>query len=151
MTTASLPRLSVPAAIRDAVFRWDLTNVKRRMVKLGYKSDRIDELETEYKKFILCNVALNNPCPISPEVDEMWHAHILFTRDYAAFCSAIRPGFFIHHQPTMSAEEVGRLMTAYKEKTLPALEALFGSVNADFWPANLCVCSDGGDFCPGDD
>jgi hypothetical protein len=35
---------------------------------------------------------------ISPIVDEVWHAFILFTSDYAAFCDEVF-GRFVHHAP----------------------------------------------------
>jgi hypothetical protein len=38
----------------------------------------------------------------SPDVDEVWHAHILFARKYAADCEALC-GCFIHHQPNSEA------------------------------------------------
>jgi len=37
-------------------------------------------------------------------LDEMWHAFILFTKPYAAFCDEYF-GFYIHHGPTSSAEK----------------------------------------------
>jgi hypothetical protein len=36
-------------------------------------------------------------------IDEMWHAFVLFTRDYAAFCDK-HFGRFIHHAPMRHAE-----------------------------------------------
>src|SRR4026207_1044491 len=37
----------------------------------------------------------------SPEVDEVWHTFILFTREYAEFCHRIC-GAMIHHRPNTS-------------------------------------------------
>ncbi|HEY2732678.1 MAG TPA: hypothetical protein VGI70_01770 [Polyangiales bacterium] len=44
--------------------------------------------------------------PLTPVliVDEMWHAFVVYTRDYAAFCDRYF-GRMIHHEPTRFAEE----------------------------------------------
>ncbi len=36
-------------------------------------------------------------------LDEMWHTFVLFTREYAEFCTK-HLGRFVHHQPTTQAE-----------------------------------------------
>lgn len=46
-----------------------------------------------------CAVNPGVPLSPSPEVDTGWHAFIVHTREYAAFCDRIA-GRFIHHVPT---------------------------------------------------
>ena len=41
--------------------------------------------------------------PVDRRVDEFWHAHILFTQDYAAMCKAVA-GQFLHHRPSILDE-----------------------------------------------
>lgn len=54
-------------------------------------------------------------------LDEMWHAFILFTKPYTAFCNEYF-GFYIHHGPTTNAEkarvkeELEKNKEAYLEK-----------------------------------
>lgn len=36
-------------------------------------------------------------------IDEMWHAFILFSKDYTGFCETYF-GYYLHHQPTTSVE-----------------------------------------------
>jgi hypothetical protein len=36
-------------------------------------------------------------------MDDFWHAHILFTQDYAAMCQAVA-GQFLHHRPSILDE-----------------------------------------------
>ncbi len=42
--------------------------------------------------------------PCSAEVDEVWHAFILETREYKKFCESILPGSFLHHVKPMGEE-----------------------------------------------
>ena len=42
--------------------------------------------------------------------DKLWHAFILFTKDYARFCSEA-VGFFIHHVPRTKARTARRTRT----------------------------------------
>jgi hypothetical protein len=38
----------------------------------------------------------------SKMLDEMWHAHILSTKEYQQFCDRYNNGDFIHHDPSMT-------------------------------------------------
>ncbi|KAL7528541.1 hypothetical protein ACHAWF_005196 [Thalassiosira exigua] len=42
-------------------------------------------------------------CAPSKRIDEMWHAHILSTREYLAFCDRHNGGEYLHHDPTMTS------------------------------------------------
>ena len=59
-------------------------------------------------------------------VDEMWHAFILFTKDYTKFCLD-HFGFYLHHGPTTSAqrEEAVAAMQADPESFEARLTADF--------------------------
>jgi hypothetical protein len=54
----------------------------------------------------LTNLSRGRPSCVLRVVDDMWHAHILCTRDYAAFC-AREFGSFVHHQRFEDDVEVG--------------------------------------------
>jgi len=45
----------------------------------------------------------NAPIKAAPsrKVDELWHAHILSTKEYAQFCERHNNGNFIHHDPSI--------------------------------------------------
>ena len=51
----------------------------------------------EYKKFIF--MAKSGRVAPSYEVDQAWHMHILFTKEYKVMCDAFL-GTFLHHEPT---------------------------------------------------
>ena len=60
----------------------------------------------------------------------MWHAHILSTKEYFAFCDRFNGGEYIHHDPTMT--DVPRRYAL----TMKSYVELFGSAPKDvsIWP-----------------
>lgn len=71
---------------------------------------------------------------ISTELDPLWHAHMLFSRDYDHFCHDV-VGEYMHHKPLLrgnSAEEdqVRRLYSY----TIDRFLELFSEVDPIFWP-----------------
>jgi len=81
----------------------------------------------EMLKFLdVCAQATQTVSP-PPRVDDGWHAFILFTRDYAAYCED-RFGRFIHHDPMESQDTV-----AY-ERAYSAAMDLFGELDRRIWP-----------------
>jgi hypothetical protein len=89
----------------------------------------------EYKKF--CFLAVTGETEVTPSdsVDQVWHLHLTYSRDYwERFCPEIlgRP---LHHGPTAGgAGERGRFFDQYAE-TLKRYERVFGEAPpADIWP-----------------
>lgn len=82
--------------------------------------DRADELFIDLLKYLwLCkkhdrdrelspkDPELDFVCVMHQEmrpIDEMWHAFLIFTRDYAEFCQKYF-GEFIHHQPNVVEDQ----------------------------------------------
>ena len=71
---------------------------------------------------------------VSARVDPFWHAHILFTQDYAAFCDRYVGGFLQHdpldHDDTQKVAFVGELYRYTNE----CYERFFTYVNWSFLP-----------------
>ncbi|WP_432194393.1 glycine-rich domain-containing protein [Streptomyces sp. bgisy027] len=65
-------------------------------------------------------------------VDYGWHAFILHTVDYAAFCERVA-GRFVHHVPTGEDEQVPGGAAAARERTMAAIEAAGYTVDAELW------------------
>lgn len=65
-------------------------------------------------------------------VDFGWHAFILHTVDYAAFCQRV-VGHFVHHVPTDEDEELPGGPQAARERTLAAIGAAGYTVDAELW------------------
>lgn len=94
------------AAVRlDDVLAYRHPAVVRRYLKdHGGSQAEADEVFREMLKWLyLCGRAAAEgvDCFMSADmerVDRMWHAFVLFTRDYAAFCERYF-GVFLHHVP----------------------------------------------------
>ncbi|MFJ6386463.1 glycine-rich domain-containing protein [Streptomyces sp. NPDC091972] len=65
-------------------------------------------------------------------VDYGWHAFILHTVDYAAFCQKV-VGRFVHHVPTDEDEQVQGGAAAARERTVNAIQAAGYTVDAELW------------------
>ncbi|MEV6014779.1 hypothetical protein [Streptomyces sp. NPDC051997] len=72
-------------------------------------------------------------------VDYGWHAFILHTVDYAAFCELVA-GRFVHHVPTDDGDGVTEETRQSRERTLAAITAAGYTVDRDLWP-DLAECS----------
>jgi hypothetical protein len=77
-------------------------------------------------------------CAVFPEItkiDWMWHAFILFTRDYADFCDRYF-GFFLHHVPAEAETEVPvdeEASQAELEKQYPLVYDVLGEETPVAW------------------
>jgi hypothetical protein len=90
---------------RHELEAWNLKRVRDRAVKDGhYKADDIERIEGLYKAFMFKAAMGSGGLLVDPEMDEFWHTHLLFTRDYAAMCQKIA-GRFIHHEPFDESED----------------------------------------------
>lgn len=78
----------------------DLEYVEKKLVNnLGWSSKKAKEGIRRYKNFLL--LILKYPkIHFSPtrDIDEVWHNHILFTREYHQDCMKIF-GKYLHHSP----------------------------------------------------
>ena len=86
----------------------DLDSVRLKAAgRLGWSSDKTDQVELEYRRFLFALTRKRPEHTISPptsEVDEFWHQHILDTRKYRDDCEKIF-GHYMDHMPGLSSEE----------------------------------------------
>jgi hypothetical protein len=122
--------------IFDTIDHWDLSDVKRYVSKKFPDMD-VDLAIKEYRfwMYLLACVSERLFAP-NPDMDQVWHAHILHTRDYIHFCNEIK-GQYIHHQHV----EVD-CQSKRREQLFLAAEQAFGSVP---FRCDLTACSD--HFC----
>jgi len=98
----------------------------------------------EYKRFLLLKLRYPG-LEFAPSsfVDEVWHMHILDTRQYMKDCERLF-GRYIHHMPSFGTgeEEENELGATYKE-TLEVYEKVFGeSAPTYVWPRiNSASCA----------
>jgi len=87
----------------QAIEQYDLWFVIERLVDKGSLTpQRIDQAVFEFRRYVaLVALGYDNLGMHSQEVDEVWHAFILFTREYDQFCN-FTCGHMIHHAPNTS-------------------------------------------------
>ena len=121
----------------DAV---DLTKVRMYLIN-RQKMDphRVDVLIREYRRYlVLCVVNPKTRKPISREVDEVWHSHIMFTRDYTTMGNDVF-GRYFHHKPAITEEECLQRGDLYEENTRKEYLTVFGHC-ADQWFFQFSDC-----------
>lgn len=83
----------------------DLSYVERRLTdRYGWSSAEAKEAVRRYKNFL--RLLLKYPDQIlapAPDMDEAWHNHILFTREYMRDCEAIFKSY-LHHSPAQASD-----------------------------------------------
>ncbi len=93
---------------------FDLSRQMARVAKEhpDWSADRLAAAETAYRNFMR-DCKLNPRSSNSPSVDadQVWHAHILFTRQYAKDCQDYC-GQFVHHSPFDSVRKAADAVTA---------------------------------------
>jgi hypothetical protein len=101
----------------------------------GWSRAEAGRVIEEYKRFCFLAVTAGHPVTPSDQVDQVWHLHLTYTRDYwERFCPEVL-GRQLHHGPTAGgSDEQHRYFTQYAE-TLRSYERVFGSPPADLWPA----------------
>ena len=98
--------------------------------------NEINEAVNEFKKFLtLILLHPNKPMAMtSKAVDVVWHTFILFTKQYAEFCSKTF-GYYVHHEPAASNYKIKEeakinFFNAYKEH--------FGEIPAVWGNNTIC-------------
>ncbi len=89
----------------------------------------------EYRRFCFLSVACAEPATPSEDLDEVWHQHLTYSRDYWNVWCAQVLGKPLHHEPTAGAPaEQSRLHRQYAS-TLARYECFFGPSPEIYWPA----------------
>jgi hypothetical protein len=89
----------------------------------------------EYKKFMYLACVSREPLTPSDAVDEVWHLHLAYTKDYwNGLCQGVLHRD-LHHGPTRGGGEEDRKFRSSYAKTLSLYRAEFEkSPPADIWP-----------------
>lgn len=97
-----------------------LKNTKLRLkIKNGWQEDDINAAINEYGRFLQLHKKQRTGIIVpGPMVDEVWHTHILHTRDYIKFCES-EFGEYLHHDPkdysTNETHDVAPTIKLYEE------------------------------------
>lgn len=97
---------------------------------LGVTVERAEELIEETKRFLVVGRLVGAQLAPSPEIDEVWHTWILFTKDYHTFCDKL--GGYIHHKPIPA----GSPSQPPLEPTIALMVAAFDQIDAAAWPVD---------------
>ncbi|MDD9920065.1 MAG: hypothetical protein OXR68_05530 [Alphaproteobacteria bacterium] len=107
----------------------DLAHVADRLVnEAGFEEDIAMTATEMYKKFLYLRKVYVGESLVPPRlVDEAWHEHILFTRNYTAICEDLY-GSYMHHtpQPIRPTLEQMRGHSAGWERTKELFQQEFG-------------------------
>jgi len=99
-------------AVREYVFKTLNLDEVRAVVSEnnpGWDAGLLRDAETWYRNFLWVAYRMSGQpdqvVGIEPHADQFWHAHILYTQDYADTCRRIlgKDGF-LHHNPMRSAK-----------------------------------------------
>lgn len=105
----------------------------------GWSKQRLDKAVSEYRKFLaLCKANPKQKVSAPPDVDEIWHTHILDTIEYAKDCMSYF-GYFLHHDPCIGPADLESA-----KLTLQLYEIGFGETPPALWGAQMTCANPGG-------
>lgn len=89
------------STVRNIIAQLDLTAIAARVKKENrWGLKRLKAAENAYRGFLfVCWKYPKLKAVPSLDIDEFWHAHILYTRKYFRDCNKIY-GRYAHHNPT---------------------------------------------------
>ena len=126
----------------EQIMGWDLSRPKAFLIhREGMDAEHVESLDLEYRRFlVMATTGTGKQLPISGPVDKLWHAHMLFSKDYAEMSRAAC-GRMIHHAPAVTNEEQATLKPLYFNGTLPLYAEMFEAEPPEhLWPRHQSVC-----------
>jgi uncharacterized protein (TIGR04222 family) len=103
----------------------------------GWSQSHADGAIREYKRFCFLAAVAGHVVSPSDAVDEVWHLHLTYSRDYwQRYCPDVL-GTDLHHEPTPGGTEQSRLHYDQYAQTLASYQHWFGPPPEAFWPNAL--------------
>lgn len=96
-----------------------------------YSEEDARAIFEDTKRFLIAGELLDRSLAPSLPVDNMWHAWILFTMDYHAFCDIL--GGYIHHRPIPKGDPAQPPL----DPTIEVMEAAYGELSERSFPVAL--------------
>ena len=94
----------------------------------GWSAGEAERVIEEYRRFCFLAVTAGHPVTPSEAVDQAWHLHLAYTRDYwQCFCPKVLERE-LHHGPTQGGETERDKHFEQYALTLKTYEELFGPV-----------------------
>ncbi|WP_421837499.1 glycine-rich domain-containing protein [Novosphingobium sp.] len=112
----------------------DLSFTQRLARENGWSDAHAARVFEEYRRFLYLAATAPHAVTPSDAVDQAWHLHLTFTRDYwERLCPDVL-GRAMHHGPTKGGRAEGERFFEQYALTLRSYEAAFGPAPADIWP-----------------
>lgn len=116
----------------DAAFSFEARLAREN----GWTAEQAARVMDEYRRFLFLAAAAGHPVTPSDAVDQAWHLHLTYSRDYwDRLCGEVlgRP---LHHGPTAGGGPEQHRYFAQYANTLASYERWFGaSPPAELWPS----------------
>ena len=116
----------------------DLTFTQRLALENGWTMDFANRVIDEYKRF--CYLALRAGHDVTPsdQVDQVWHLHLSYSRNYwDEFCPEVLQSE-LHHGPTKGGQAEAEKYYDWYKDTLESYERISGDrPPEDIWPSPL--------------
>ena len=113
------------------------------MQATGWTRGHCERAITEYRRFLLLAAEAGHPVSPSPDVDEVWHLHLLYTRSYWDDLCPNVLGFRLHHEPATGTTNDRAKLDDWYARTLSSYQVIFGeAAPSDVWavkPAHVFV------------
>jgi hypothetical protein len=111
-------------------------NFTRRLARdHGWSLEDARAAVDAYRRFCFLAVVSQTPVVPSEIVDEVWHQHLIYSRDYwTIWCEKILQAP-LHHDPTSGSPEMQMTHRRQYAETLALHERFFGPPAAELWPA----------------
>jgi hypothetical protein len=110
----------------QSIYTLDLDYLVHRMVN-KHKWDLLASQESvrKYKNFLILHYLYPQTSLVpTSEIDEIWHNHILHTKNYTRDCNQIF-GCYIHHNPSSGSQREREFLSDQYLKTMRLYEEKF--------------------------
>jgi len=117
------------------------------MKEHNWSEQKVDIVLREYRRFWTLHYKQPTQWLVpSPDVDEIWHAHILHTRDYFRDCEEVfGAGLYFHHSPSYGEQQTAEDKVAYRALMSTYFQVFGERPPAAVWrTASACSGSCGG-------
>lgn len=86
--------------IKSGIDSCDFFNIIERLVLIeGWSAEHAKQICEQYRRYLYLKIKYGQQYALPPsrEIDQAWHAHILYTDDYISFCNQVLGGYLHHH------------------------------------------------------
>lgn len=111
-------------------------NFTKRLARdKGWTLDEARKAIAGYRRFCFLAMVAESPVTPSETIDEVWHQHLIYTRDYWDVWCGQALGRPLHHDPTAGGAEAQRYFRRQYAKTMALHQQYFGAPDPKLWPA----------------